>query len=390
MRLPRLKPNLRPAARATCFVSVPLAVLVIAHFLAFFASATVGENNLANEDRGKYCGLENDDCETKEETFKEKVIRERKAKQLAQLAQNQEIQASIDRILEHCGDVCDTAKVGKKEGGKYYDVIEKDVDCRRIFQSPDLMEKPVSYGDPPARAVPNALKSNFTYNGRIKYSYLYKADQETVDNLVWTEEDVDNRIRSGDIKGSYGQGVVQEFRSYFQNRVDIRDQHVLVIGSQTPWVEALALEAGAKRVTTLEYGRILSQHPKIDTVTPEEISKLVLEGSSPFLYDAVISFSSIEHSGLGRYGDMLNPWGDLMTMARAWCLTKPGGHALIGVPTGPDEVIFNVGRVYGKILYSHLFANWEQIYTNIPKHKFESCEFCMSYQPLHLLRKKNG
>ncbi len=32
---------------------------------------------------------------------------------------------------------------------------------------------------------------------------------------------------------------------------------------------------------------------------------------------------------------MLNPWGDLIVMARAWCLVKPGGKALVGVPSGP-------------------------------------------------------
>ena len=35
---------------------------------------------------------------------------------------------------------------------------------------------------------------------------------------------------------------------------------------------------------------------------------------------------------------MLNPWGDLITMARAWCLVKPEGLALVGVPTGMDQV----------------------------------------------------
>ena len=25
-----------------------------------------------------------------------------------------------------------------------------------------------------------------------------------------------------------------------------------------------------------------------------------------------------------RFGDMLNPWGDLIAMARAWCFVKPG------------------------------------------------------------------
>ena len=55
-------------------------------------------------------------------------------------------------------------------------------------------------------------------------------------------------------------------------------------------------------------------------------------------FDAVVTYSSLEHGGLGRYGDQLNPWADLIAMAKAWCLTKTGGRLLIGVPTGPDTV----------------------------------------------------
>ena len=36
---------------------------------------------------------------------------------------------------------------------------------------------------------------------------------------------------------------------------------------------------------------------------------------------------------------MLNPWGDLIAMARSWCLVKPGGYGLVGVPTGPGDYI---------------------------------------------------
>ena len=53
----------------------------------------------------------------------------------------------------------------------------------------------------------------------------------------------------------------------------------------------------------------------------------------------MVTFSSLEHSGLGRYGDQLNPWGDLITMAKAWCVVKPGGQALVGVSTGPDTIL---------------------------------------------------
>ena len=87
-----------------------------------------------------------------------------------------------------------------------------------------------------------------------------------------------------------------------------------------------------------------------------------------------------------RYGDMLNPWGDLIAMARAWCLVKPGGKALVGVPSGPDMIMFNSDRVYGPLSYSHLFANWRQVYTENDFSNFDPiCTHC--YVPLHVIER---
>ncbi len=50
-------------------------------------------------------------------------------------------------------------------------------------------------------------------------------------------------------------------------------------------------------------------------MTPKEFAQTYLNGTlRPF--DVMITFSSVEHSGLGRYGDILNPWGDLITLAQ--------------------------------------------------------------------------
>ena len=42
------------------------------------------------------------------------------------------------------------------------------------------------------------------------------------------------------------------------------------------------------------------------------------------MFDFAVSFSSIEHCGLGRYGDPLNPFGDFEAVAQVWCMCKPG------------------------------------------------------------------
>ena len=131
---------------------------------------------------------------------------------------------------------------------------------------------------------------------------------------------------------------------------------------------------GAKHVTTVEYGVIESKHPKVTTLKPSDLRDIVLNGKlEPF--DGVATFSSIEHSGLGRYGDTLNPWGDIQAVAKAWCVTKEGGPMYIGVPGGAEMIQWNAHRQYGPLRLPHLLANWEQV-TKGP-----------SSQPLYVVRR---
>ena len=76
-----------------------------------------------------------------------------------------------------------------------------------------------------------------------------------------------------------------------------------MIGSEFPWLEAMLLEKGVNLVTTLEYSDIESQHPNITTINAKYLRKLYLDGefSNDKNFDAAITFSSVEHSGLGRY-----------------------------------------------------------------------------------------
>ena len=89
-----------------------------------------------------------------------------------------------------------------------------------------------------------------------------------------------------------------------------------------------------------------------------------------------------------RYGDTLNPWGDLIAMARAWCVLKPGGRALIGIPIGPgvDRIYFNSHKVYGPIMLSHLFSNWKQIFSDL-NYDLYSDECIPCYQEVFIVEK---
>ena len=73
-----------------------------------------------------------------------------------------------------------------------------------------------------------------------------------------------------------------------------------MIGSTTPWIEVILLAQGARHITTLEYNTYPCNHPNITLISPVEFSKLVNLNKAP-VFDAMVTFSSLEHSGLGRY-----------------------------------------------------------------------------------------
>ena len=78
---------------------------------------------------------------------------------------------------------------------------------------------------------------------------------------------------------------------------------MLVIGSISPWLEAILLEKGANHITTLEYTQIHSLHPNITVINPNQLRNSFLNGAfdnNENKFDAIVSFSSLEHSGLGR------------------------------------------------------------------------------------------
>ena len=55
---------------------------------------------------------------------------------------------------------------------------------------------------------------------------------------------------------------------------------------------------------------------------------------------------SFDHDGLGRYGDPLNPDGDLEAMRTVYRLIKPEGILFLTVPIGTCIVVFEGNGVH--------------------------------------------
>lgn len=69
----------------------------------------------------------------------------------------------------------------------------------------------------------------------------------------------------------------------------------------------------------------------------------------PFQDGSITSLSCLhvlEHIGLGRYGDPINPDGSLLAAAELQRIVKPGGRLFLSVPVGRERVCFNAHRVF--------------------------------------------
>lgn len=69
----------------------------------------------------------------------------------------------------------------------------------------------------------------------------------------------------------------------------------------------------------------------------------------PFRDSSISSLSClhvIEHVGLGRYGDPLDPMGTIKAARELCRVLRPGGQLLIGIPQGRPRTCYNAHRVH--------------------------------------------
>jgi SAM-dependent methyltransferase len=84
--------------------------------------------------------------------------------------------------------------------------------------------------------------------------------------------------------------------------------------------------------------------------------------SLPFETNSISSLScmhTVEHIGLGRYGDVLDPEGDLKAIKELKRVIKPGGNMLFVTPVGHPKLMFNAHRIYGYSQVIEYFSGFE-------------------------------
>jgi len=155
-----------------------------------------------------------------------------------------------------------------------------------------------------------------------------------------------------------------------------------------PWVEATCLAHGATEVVTVEYNQLT--YGNLRTVSGEDFDAFYATEQNSF--DVAISLSSFDHDGLGRYGDPLNPTGDFAAMSKMLSILKPGGRCFFSVPIGPDVIVGNLHRRYGRLRLPLLLATWriEKVIGWDIRKIDQKANWRQTFEPVFVLRKPCG
>ena len=108
-----------------------------------------------------------------------------------------------------------------------------------------------------------------------------------------------------------------KYNSCFQ----VTDGRVLVLGGTSVNLEAIMLENWAKEIIHVleEPQNNLIEDEDITVVTPAGFTELIKTGKFDLeedKFDAVISVYDLANEGMSRLMGKINPWGDLVQMAR--------------------------------------------------------------------------
>jgi len=207
------------------------------------------------------------------------------------------------------------------------------------------------FEDAPLRKLPPELYEAFTMNRKMGYMECYLDDRKSipVHNTKECYEEVFSRLDNRTFQ-YYGDDV----HSFYDALDDysLNDKTVLIFGLGGCNCDAIALWNGAKQVYIVDYNKPICERENVMVLTYDELDAMNIE------IDFGFSFSSFEHDGLGRYGDHINPDGDLSAMLHAKKLIKKGGIMFLGVPLGCDCIVWNAHRIYGKARLPLLLNGW--------------------------------
>lgn len=216
-----------------------------------------------------------------------------------------------------------------------------------------------------------------------------KLFQEYYIDSFWTKEYIDLLTNNPSEPNDYPNALLDLNNCLTKLNIDLNDKKILVIGSISPWIECFLLNKKANKVYTTDVNKIKIESEHITFILENELNN--------HKFDLIISFSSIEHIGLGRYGDKINPDGDLQYLNNLLDIIHDKTILLIGIPVGENYLVDgNWHRIYDKNRIEELFKHYDILITskngvlneNVDYNFDNKYNFDWQNQPIIALKKK--
>lgn len=204
--------------------------------------------------------------------------------------------------------------------------------------------------------IPEVLLDEYTMSGTIPVIEKYYNECYGDRNYYWPVSAIEE-LQATHTPQNYIEGKIKGLDNKLAKKlIHIAEEHTLheksiaVLGCQIPWVECL-FSGMNNDVTSIRTKPALNSET-YNTTMFDDFEQ------SDTKYDVIISHNSTEHAGLGRYGDTLDPAGDVREMRAAHKnLTDDGLLIWVG-SVGTDSLIWNSNRVYGTIGLEKLFKGF--------------------------------
>lgn len=226
--------------------------------------------------------------------------------------------------------------------------------------------------------LPQSQQLEYLLGGKVKQEDWYFDESSHRNQEKFSIDNYRTRIKNREVN-YYGETDKWLYEAL--ELCPINGINVAVMGSTQPWYECVVLEFGGKP-TTIDYNLPGYKHPEMEEISVADYWK------APKQFDAAFSISSFEHDGLGRYGDPLNPSGDLRAMGEMKKILKKDGILFLAVPIGLDKMVWNAHRIYGDIRWPMLTEGWKiEGYVGMEaSHMSRDTGNSGAYQPIAVLR----
>ncbi|GFI16227.1 hypothetical protein IMSAGC009_01391 [Lachnospiraceae bacterium] len=197
--------------------------------------------------------------------------------------------------LEQAMDICDLEKF-ERDKNQYIHMMEKS---------------------------DNPMNLNFRFDKRHEYPVLSEWRQEagTIDDYFWQDLWGALRIKHSGVRKHFDIG----------SRIDGFIAHLVVAGIQVDLMDIRPLKVEIPNV-----GFIKTDATRLQEIPDKSIVSLS-------------ALSSLEHFGLGRYGDSVDPNACFDAFASIQRVMKNGGRVYLSLPIGQEHLEFNAHRVFSPI-----------------------------------------